>query len=343
MFFQALFLISILPYLVFPLVFSGAIAPSTEAVKQTILFLANAHIAITLYFYYDKRFGAIMGANRNRYILGPLGAVFLSAISYALTPDRYAFVWWALYALWQNWHFGRQTFGVYAIVTLDQTPGTKISQFERAAIYTTVAAGSAGSLFMFTGDSAFHQMALQVRAICGYTTVLALIVGVGRLAYARASFNLNRALFFIFSLLFFAPQYIHLTPAIGFTPYSVSHSMQYLFFMAVVAFNAHERPALADSQLPPGLSLFLLFGGIVLVGGSIMTIRGDFGVGLAKITGSAMLGKFVSGAMFGLVIAHFIIDAHAWRLRERPQREFVLDRFDFLGKARSLAASQAAS
>src|SRR5262249_39620046 len=104
-----------------------------------------------------------------------------------------------------------------------------------------------------------------------------------------------------------------------------------------------ELPALADSQLPPRLRLILLFGGIMLIGGSIMTIRGDFGGALATITGSALLGKFVSGVMFGLVIVHFIVDAHAWRLRERPQREFVLDRFDFLGKPSALAATQSAS
>jgi hypothetical protein len=41
--------------------------------------------------------------------------------------------------------------------------------------------------------------------------------------------------------------------------------------------------------------------------------------------------------MFGLVVAHFIVDAHAWRLRDKPQRDFVLGRMDFLGATAKLA------
>jgi hypothetical protein len=49
------------------------------------------------------------------------------------------------------------------------------------------------------------------------------------------------------------------------------------------------------------------------------------------------LGKVVTGSMFGLVVAHFIVDAHAWRLRDKPQRDFVLGRMDFLGATAKLA------
>lgn len=332
MFFRTLFLISVLPYLVFPLVFSGTVPPNTEQVRQAILFLANAHIAITLYFYWDRGFAAIIHANRTRYLLAPAAAVLMSAVSFALIPQNYSFVWWGIYTLWQNWHFGRQTYGVYAIVAMDQTPGARVSQFERLLIYFTTAAGSAGALFLvLRGAGRWYELALQTRTICGYATLLAVALGVVLMSRKRSTFNLNRTMFFLFSLLFFTPQYLYPTTEIGFTTYSVSHSLQYLFFLAIVAFNADDTCHQYKSQLPPNLWAPLVFAGLILVGGSIITIRGEFGTMIFRLTGSAALGKLVTGAMFGFVVAHFVIDAHAWRLREKPQREFVLGRFNFLG------------
>ena len=102
--------------------------------------------------------------------------------------------------------------------------------------------------------------------------------------------------------------------------------------MAVVAFNGSADSLRNRSQLPPNVWTTLLFGGLVLVGGAIITIRGEFGTLILKLTGSAALGNFVTGAMFGLVVAHYVIDAHAWRLREKLQRDFVLGRFNFLAR-----------
>jgi hypothetical protein len=49
-FFWLLLGVSVSPYLIFPMVFAGKSPPNTETVRQAILFLANAHIAITLFF-----------------------------------------------------------------------------------------------------------------------------------------------------------------------------------------------------------------------------------------------------------------------------------------------------
>ena len=157
-------------------------------------------------------------------------------------------------------------------------------------------------------------------------------VGLCYVAVNRGRFNLNRVLFFLFSLLFFAPQYVNPNVAVGFTVYSMSHSLQYLLFMAILAFNAGEGTWRPGLQLPPGLSVMVLFVAVALGGGVIIGIRGEFGTMLAAATGSEVLGKLVSGAMFGLVVAHFVIDADAWKLRKQPQREFVLGRFSFLGR-----------
>jgi hypothetical protein len=342
-FFQTIFLISVLPYFLVPLLFSATLPPNTEQVKQAILFLANAHIAITLYFYWDHGFVNIIRSNRTRYFVAPAVAVLGSGISYAAVPASYEFVWWSIYMLWNNWHFGRQTYGVYALVVRDQTPDKKVSRIERSLIYCTIAAGAAGVLFLVVGNTGRrYELALQTRTVCGYVTLLALGLGLAYLASNRSVFNLRRALFFLYALLFFVPQYINSTAQIGYTSYSVSHSLQYLFVMAVVAFSgAGSLPN--RSQLPPNLWATVLFASIILIGGAIITIRGEFGTLLFNLTGSTTLARFVTGAMFGLVVAHYVVDAHAWRLREKAQREFVLDRFHFLGVPERASTAASAS
>lgn len=103
--------------------------------------------------------------------------------------------------------------------------------------------------------------------------------------------------------------------------------------MAVVAFNTRTK---ADEDFDPKLKIALVFFAIVLIGGSIITIREEFGTMLQSLTGSSALGKLVMGGMFGFVVAHFIVDAHAWRLRDKPQRNFVMERMRFIGRPRNV-------
>jgi len=91
-----------------------------------------------------------------------------------------------------------------------------------------------------------------------------------------------------------------------------------------------DFPAPRAKQANPALFKVTLFLVITVVGGAILTIRQEFGPLVANFIGFPTAAPFISGFMFGLVIAHFIIDAHAWRLRDKPQRDFIRDRFGFV-------------
>lgn len=330
MFFWLLLGLSLAPYLIFPTVFAGQAPPNTEQVRQTILFLANAHIAITLYFYWDSGFKQIRDANPLRYVALPLLVVIVAGASYAFTPVEYSMWWWAAYVAWQNWHFGRQGFGLYALAAMDEPKRTPVAAAERVMINLAVAAGALGAMWFVTGPEGFwRDQAMLVRQWCGYLTIALGVIALGYGLYARMP--LKRLAFLLLAVLFFLPQYLFPTVDLGFTPYSVAHSLQYLFIMSVVAFN-QRHPEAIEGEFDPGLVTAFVFFAIVLVGGAIITIRGEFGDFLTQATGQPTLGKFVFGAMFGLVVAHFVVDAHAWRLREKPQREYVLGRMKFLGK-----------
>jgi len=324
MFYWLILGISVAPYVIFPAVFAGKTPPNTEMVRQTILFLANAHIAMTAYFYWDRGFRGIITANRRRYVTLPALAVVGSAVTYAATPGANLFLWWAVYAAWQNWHFGKQTFGVYAMVSVDQTPGKRVQPIERVLIYASIFAGALGVLWMMNPGQ-WTEETLLLRTVCGYITAAVAAAAVVYIIATRMP--AKRAIFLLFSVLFFAPQYVAEKGSAAILTYSVAHSFQYLFFMAVVAFNTRTEQR---ENIDPKLIIALVFFGIMIVGGAIITIREDFGALVQALTGIQLAGRLVVGAMFGLVIAHFVIDAHAWRLRDKPQREFVMDRMRFL-------------
>ena len=329
MFYWSLLAVSVVPYVLLPIAHLGGPSPNVETVRQTILFLANAHIAITAYFYWDPGFRNIIREHPKRYVLFPVAAVLLAGASYAAIPDSYTIAWWIIYGAWQNWHFGKQTFGVYALVSLDHQPPQRVAPIERALLYITVAAGSLGIMWTLGGDDAIKRYTLLIRDLCGYVTFATFTVAIVYIIATRM--RPRRAAFLAFSLLFFAPQYLISQGPLAVIAYSVAHSFQYLLIMSMVAFNAQTEEE-GDNGVDAKLVIALVFFTIMLVGGSVLTIRDEFGSMLRGLTGSELLGKFLVGASFGLVVAHFIIDAHAWRLRDAPQRAYVMQRLRFIGR-----------
>lgn len=331
MLFTFIFYISIFPYILFPLVFAETVPSNTETVRQTILFFANAHIAVTLLFYLDKQFKPIIQDNRTRYIHAPIAAVILAGLTYAVVPESLAVGWWCIYMFWQNWHFGRQNYGIYAMVALEEQGSAKVNAFEKYLIYSAVFLGSLGGMFFAGGTGQIHDLLMLIRGYCGYLTLGLALIGIFYVLANSSRFSSNRILFLLFSLLFFTPQFLFDSAQLGFNIYSISHSFQYLFFMTALTFNKNDPGKEGEALIVNQAFLnSLVFLGIILIGGAVITIRGEFGDLVGNLTSLDFLGKFVTGSMFGLVIAHFIVDAHAWRLRDAPQREYVLNRFSFL-------------
>jgi hypothetical protein len=109
-------------------------------------------------------------------------------------------------------------------------------------------------------------------------------------------------------MVFFLPAILSDNHLIGFGSYAMAHGLQYWIFMVVLA-KGSERPWTALPVL--GILTILLYAGFV---------------GMASLHGG------LRGAYFGVVAAHFVIDAKVWRLREATQRKIVGGRFAFLFK-----------
>lgn len=337
MFSPAIFYISIFPFILYPLALGDSLPNNTETFRQGLLFLSNAHVAVTLVFYYDRDFKKIILANKYRYYYAPIGTIFLSGLSFALTPDKYSFFWWSAYIFWQNWHFGKQNYGIYCMVALDGNKNSPVSVSEKALIYASTFVGSIAGMGLVTNPGIFNDLCSWVMGFSGKAYLLVVVAGLIQAIAKLSKHDMDRSLFFLFTVLFFCPIFLFDgTNNLRGVMTSTSHSFQYLFFMMVVAFNNVNLSSKDASQegVSKALVASALFFGTIVVGGAVTTVRGDFGDLVQGWTSSAFLGKFVTGAMFGVVITHFIVDAHAWRLRDKPQREYVFNLFRFVKKTR---------
>jgi hypothetical protein len=112
-------------------------------------------------------------------------------------------------------------------------------------------------------------------------------------------------LFMMAGWAFFLPTLILSDVPATFWSYGIAHGAQYLVFMMVISRN-QERGRL-------GLCQF----GLMAIA-SLFLFRGMYS------------SPSVSAVFTGVVMAHFLIDAKVWRLREPLQREIVSERFRFI-------------
>ena len=122
-----------------------------------------------------------------------------------------------------------------------------------------------------------------------------------------------RLVFFLFGTLFFLPTFVFSDAVSATFGYALSHGLQYLVFMGFVSVGKKK----------PIASLIVLLA-LATLGGLLlnMALAPDW---LESPSGRATFGVFV-----GVVMAHFVVDAGVWRLRETFQRRYMREKFHFI-------------
>ena len=82
--------------------------------------------------------------------------------------------------------------------------------------------------------------------------------------------------------------------------------------MSIVTFGVTSNKN-SRQDFNPLNSAFLFFS-IILIGGTVLTIRSEFGLVFHQVSGMEEIGKFITGMLIGTVMAHFVVDADAWKL-----------------------------
>jgi hypothetical protein len=134
---------------------------------------------------------------------------------------------------------------------------------------------------------------------------------------------------FYFTLVcFFLPVFISTDMNIAFYSYAIAHGVQYILFMTVVSLNFEPTESEKRFKIANAVKLFLV---TVLVG--FLFYRAIDLKGFEYFAANANLLRivdFLLGAILGATMAHFVIDAGAWRLSQTLQRTYIGKRFGFV-------------
>jgi hypothetical protein len=120
---------------------------------------------------------------------------------------------------------------------------------------------------------------------------------------------------YLSSLLFFVPVFVFGNPYAAVAGLVVAHGGQYLVIVGLIA--GAER-----SDRSRALNLAVLLN-VALIGGLALDAA-------SHLHGAAVAGRAVYGAYLGAVMAHFVVDAGLWRLRDEFPREFLRSTVPFL-------------
>ena len=329
------FLLALLISTWVPLVFFTLIAPSAgqsnslSAIRTVFLFLGTAHVPATLLFYTDPEFSAIRKSHPLRYIYVPLLLIVATGLLFAfasLTIQAFALL---LFWSWQAFHYGRQNIGIYAFASISET-GRAPRKAEKIAIEAgTILAilGTFKILGSFVAPTYLHQM-FEYLYRFGFAAFF-LVVVFSVIVYAKYFQDTSplKTVFFFTTVLFFAPVFLSTDNNIAFLSYAIAHGLQYIIFMSVISATA---PHVKERGLPyKSIGLFLVF--LLIVGLVFWRINDLREIEVVKSTWSyARVADFLFGAVLGATMAHFVVDANAWRLSMERQRSYITKRFRFV-------------
>ena len=128
---------------------------------------------------------------------------------------------------------------------------------------------------------------------------------------------------YVLSLLFSLPIFIFRSPYAAVGGMTIAHGFQYLLLIGVVAAG--------NPRAPGRLIKLAVLCNVALVGGVLLN-------GASHLHGSAPALRLLFGAYLGAVMAHFVIDAGLWRLRDPFPRAFISSRVPYLVPTRPAAA-----
>jgi hypothetical protein len=286
---------------------------------QWLLFVGTSvHVAATAWFYFVPEVRSYAWQHRQRYVFVPVALVVGTGVVAALvTPSRFTLPLLGFFA-WQFFHFQKQNLGMAALAGVSRRAGS-VRPGERYAIVATGLAGTAGLLV----HPELLQVAVDVPAAVRYLfPVAAVAFGAGVVAglvmlWRRppASRPAPYVAVYLLSLLFFLPVFVFQSPYAAVAGLTVAHGYQYLLVVGLVA---GARPGGGANVV----SLAVLFN-VALLGGAALNAA-------SHLHSAGPLGRLLFGAYLGLVMAHFVVDAGLWRLRDEFPRTFLTERVPYL-------------
>jgi hypothetical protein len=136
---------------------------------------------------------------------------------------------------------------------------------------------------------------------------------------------------YLMGLFFSVPVFVFASPYAAVGGMTIAHGLQYLLLVSLVAAGDPGPGQGGPGQGGRALRLAAL-GNVALLGGAALAVTSHLHSG-----GPAV--RLLFGAYLGAVMAHFVVDAGLWRLRDPLARAFLARRLPYLMGATPAARS----
>ena len=294
-------------------------AAPVHALSWLLFTGSSVHVASTGWLFVLPAVRGYARQHRLRCLWIPVGLVAAAAIAAAVISPA-AFQWLLLpYFSWQFYHYQKQNIGMAALAAAaDQV--SPLSRTERRAL---VLAGLA-TIGVLAGDPrllglriASHAPWLRLASLAAF----AVAVAAGVLALTTRQPSARPAGFtaiYLTSLLFGLPAFVFASPYAAVGGMTAAHGLQYLLLISLIA-SEGDVARTRHSRL---VRLALL-ANIALIGGALLS-------GASHLHNSSQADRLIFGAYLGVVMAHFVIDAGIWRMRDPAARKFMTESVPFL-------------
>jgi hypothetical protein len=293
--------------------FSGAVA-----VALVLLLIASGHVLATGYLMVDADVRRFLSAYPIKMIVMPLALMVGALLFFSQAGGTTLATAFALFFVYQAWHFGAQNIGVAAFISLSDR-GRPLAPFEKNTIRCGIVAGMFGvlqAMWSVTLDPlgpagiVGAQFAYELGAAMSIP-----LVGVAIWMMIRAfrdrhyRFGVAIAL----SICFLFPMYVTHNYLLGYVSITIAHGLQYMIFL----FTHAASPRLKSKDLR-----IAKYGGPALI--VAIVILANFIWNTDQVKHLPTIGPAIIPA---LTLPHFWVDLFLWRMKDRERAAWIKARF----------------
>lgn len=290
-------------------------SPPVRALTWLLFTGSSVHVASTGYLLTVPAVRAYARAHPVRCWLMPAALITGAAtVAAVIGPD--AFQWLLLpYFGWQFYHYQKQNLGLAALAAA----AGRLRPLATSERWPLLATGwsAAGALITRPGLLGLRLTPVARPAFAVALAVCLVAAAAGVTALARrpaAERGPGFSLVYLLALTFPVPVFVFSSPYAAIGGLTIAHGVQYLLLVSVVA----------AGPVRPGRTLrFLALANIALIGGAALSAA-------SHLHDAAAPGRLPFGAYLGVVMAHFVLDAGLWRMRDPLARTFLTAHLAFL-------------
>ena len=294
-------------------------APPGRGLAWVLFAGSAAHVASTGWLYTLRDVRSYAASHPWRFIRVPVLLMIAgAAVTAALTPAAMAWLLLPFFA-WQFFHFAKQNLGMTALAAM--TAGAPpLRAAERRALIASGVAGIGGlmarpALLQLRVDPGLGALfPLSAAAMAGAVTVGMILLARRAPAHRPRGF----CVMYLMGLFFSVPVFAFASPYAAVGGMTIAHGMQYLLLVSLVG-------AGGSGEAGRALRLAVLCN-VALLGGAVLAMG-------SHLHDGGPAERLVFGAYLGTVMAHFVVDAGLWRLRDPFPRAFLARRVPYLMRA----------